>query len=81
MNTETFLYSYMYTAYTMEPQTTIRISKTLSEKLRTLGSKGETYEQIIARLIMCETSKTQVLNEVPKLVQQYTPKPVELELL
>lgn len=31
--------------------TTIKISKELREKLKTLGGKGETYEDIIWRLL------------------------------
>ncbi len=34
-----------------EEQTTIRITKKLSEKLSDFGRKGETYEEIIWKLI------------------------------
>jgi len=36
---------------TKENVTTIRISTTLREKLKRLGMKGETYEEIIEKLL------------------------------
>jgi len=42
-----------------EDITTIRVSWRTLEKLRELGKKGETYEQIILRLIEKVQSKNQ----------------------
>ncbi len=36
---------------TMEEKTTIQVSKKLRDKLKELGKKGETYEEIIWRLV------------------------------
>jgi len=36
---------------TMEGKTTIQVSKKLRDKLKELGKKGETYEEIIWRLV------------------------------
>jgi len=37
--------------------TTIQISKTLRDKLKELGKKGETYNEIIERLLKLAESK------------------------
>jgi len=41
----------MYTWYSMSEITTVKISKKTRDKLAELGSKKETYENIIERLI------------------------------
>jgi len=45
------LYTDLYTVYTMTDQTMIRIAKATRDKLNRLGERGETYDDIINRVV------------------------------